>query len=65
MLEEFYTCPYCFSEVSILIEPLEGAQDYIEDCENCCNPIRFRYCVEYNEYDEPELGYLEADSIEQ
>ena len=65
ILEEFYTCPYCFSEVSILIEPAEGAQEYIEDCENCCNPIQFRFAVEYNEFDEAEVTYLEADSIEQ
>lgn len=26
----------------MLLELLEGGQDYIEDCEVCCSPIRVR-----------------------
>ncbi len=39
MLEHFFTCPYCFEEISFLIDGSESRQSYIEDCEVCCNPI--------------------------
>ncbi len=41
MEEHFFTCPYCFTEVSVLIDTSVGDQTYIEDCERCCNPIEF------------------------
>lgn len=41
MKEVFYQCPYCFSEVSILLDPSVLRQELIEDCERCCNPIEF------------------------
>ncbi|MDZ7846613.1 MAG: CPXCG motif-containing cysteine-rich protein [Owenweeksia sp.] len=42
MEEVFYTCPDCFSQASLLIDPSQNRQQYIEDCERCCNPIEFR-----------------------
>ena len=40
MEEKFLQCPYCWEEISILVEEaMEG--EWIEDCEVCCNPIRF------------------------
>ncbi len=34
-------CPYCGSEVEILIDQGGGAeQEYVEDCEICCQPWR-------------------------
>ena len=44
--EVFFQCPYCFQSVSILCEELYGDQQYIEDCEVCCQPIEIRYRVE-------------------
>lgn len=41
MEEYFYLCPYCFSEVSILVDLSVARQQYVEDCERCCNPIEF------------------------
>lgn len=41
MIEEFFNCPYCFEEVSVLVDPSITSQQYIEDCEVCCNPIAF------------------------
>lgn len=41
MEEVFYSCPYCYSEVSILIDTSVPDQQYIEDCERCCNPTEF------------------------
>lgn len=45
MEEYFYTCPYCFTEVSILIDISIAEQQYIEDCERCCNPIEFTISI--------------------
>lgn len=39
MNEHFFQCPYCWSEISMLIDPSTPSQIYIEDCEVCCNPI--------------------------
>lgn len=41
MEEYFYSCPFCFSQVSILVDLSIPNQQYIEDCERCCNPIEF------------------------
>jgi hypothetical protein len=33
------TCPYCGEAVTISVDPGGGsAQEYVEDCEVCCNP---------------------------
>jgi transcription elongation factor Elf1 len=41
LLEQFYNCPFCFTEVSILVDLSIRKQEYIEDCERCCRPIEF------------------------
>jgi len=61
MFEHFYTCPYCFTEVSLLIDRGRMEQEYIEDCERCCNPIRFRFKM--NGWD--DMLFFEAVSLEQ
>ncbi len=60
MLEHFFQCPYCWEEISVLLDPSVSRQTYIEDCENCCNPIEFRV-----EFHENELQLFEVNSIEQ
>lgn len=46
MEEIFYQCPYCWEQVSILVDLSQYNQKYIEDCEVCCNPIEFEIkCV--------------------
>ncbi|WP_242157376.1 CPXCG motif-containing cysteine-rich protein [Aestuariivivens sediminis] len=39
MVEHHFICPYCWEEVSVLIDHSVAEQSYIEDCEVCCNPI--------------------------
>jgi hypothetical protein len=35
------TCPYCGESVEISLDPGSGDhQDYVEDCEVCCQPWR-------------------------
>ena len=45
--EAIVTCPYCAEQVSIALDPGSGeSQEYVEDCEVCCQPWHVR--VEYN-----------------
>ncbi|MBT8283781.1 MAG: CPXCG motif-containing cysteine-rich protein [Flavobacteriaceae bacterium] len=39
MLEHFFQCPYCWEEISMLLDTSVSTQTYVEDCEVCCNPI--------------------------
>jgi hypothetical protein len=39
--EATVACPYCGEEVVIAVDPGSGAdQEYIEDCQVCCQPWR-------------------------
>jgi len=49
MLEQFYTCPYCATDVSLLVDAGAEHQVVIEDCERCCQPIEFSISVQENE----------------
>ena len=40
MNEHFFQCPYCWELISMLIDTSQHTQNYIEDCEICCNPIQ-------------------------
>ncbi|MDO7575536.1 MAG: CPXCG motif-containing cysteine-rich protein [Flavobacteriaceae bacterium] len=46
MEEHFFQCPYCWEEISMLLEPSNQEQQYIEDCEVCCRPIQIQYSFE-------------------
>lgn len=59
MVEHFFQCPYCWEEVSMLLDS-SSSQTYIEDCEVCCNPIQITASFENN-----ELIAFEAQNIEQ
>ncbi|MBQ4912895.1 CPXCG motif-containing cysteine-rich protein [Maribacter sp. MMG018] len=39
MYEHFFQCPYCWEDISMLMDPSVPQQSYVEDCEVCCNPI--------------------------
>lgn len=41
MEEHFFQCPYCWEEISILLDPSVQENSFIEDCEVCCNPLEF------------------------
>ena len=43
MQEHFFQCPYCWEEISMLLEPSDQSQQYIEDCEVCCRPIQIEF----------------------
>lgn len=43
--EYFFCCPYCRENISMLLDTSAGAQNYVEDCEVCCRPIRISYTL--------------------
>jgi Cysteine-rich CPXCG len=45
-MEYFFTCPYCWQNISMVLDTSVRRQTYIEDCEVCCNPIEVRYVVD-------------------
>jgi len=60
MQEHFFQCPYCWDEISMLLDTSVRKQTYIEDCEICCNPIEISVGFENN-----ELLEFDARNIEQ
>jgi uncharacterized Zn finger protein len=47
MIEEvYYACPHCGEPVSALVDTSQARQDYIEDCEVCCRPVRLQVVIE-------------------
>ena len=60
MKEHFFQCPHCWETISMLFDTSINNQDYIEDCEVCCNPIKIN--AVFNNF---ELISLNAASIEQ
>ncbi len=60
MLEHYFICPYCWQNISMLIDNTISYQEYIEDCEVCCNPIQISV-----KFLNRELIDFQANSIEQ
>ncbi|MBK5193832.1 MAG: CPXCG motif-containing cysteine-rich protein [Flavobacteriaceae bacterium] len=60
MQEHFFQCPYCWEEISMLLDTSVRKQTYIEDCEICCNPIEI-----YMRFENNELLEFEARNIGQ
>lgn len=60
MIEHFFQCPYCWENISVLLDASVASQTYIEDCEVCCNPMQLSvgFC-------ENNLTAFEANNIEQ
>jgi transcription elongation factor Elf1 len=58
-MEYFFTCPYCWKEISFLLDTSVQGQTYIEDCEVCCNPIEIRY-----EISDGEVSMFEAIKLQ-
>ncbi|HET8800556.1 MAG TPA: CPXCG motif-containing cysteine-rich protein [Marinobacter sp.] len=32
-------CPYCWETLDISVDPSVAEQEYVEDCQVCCQPI--------------------------
>jgi len=43
-------CPYCWETLEISVDPSVDSQEYVEDCQVCCQPIVIR--AQFSEYGE-------------
>lgn len=59
MHENFFQCPYCWEQISMLIDTSQKHQKYIEDCEICCNPIQIIVTTEHQ-----EIIHFQAENLE-
>jgi hypothetical protein len=44
-MEHFFSCPYCWEQISMVLDTSVRGQTFVEDCEVCCHPIEVRYAV--------------------
>ena len=58
-MEYFFNCPYCWEEISFILDISVSEQVYVEDCEVCCNPIEVKY-----EYSDGEITKFEAVKLQ-
>jgi hypothetical protein len=59
MFEHFFQCPYCWEEISMLLDTSVPKQTYVEDCEVCCNPMELKVVFGDGELIEFEVSNLE------
>ena len=38
-------CPYCGEAIPVLADPSVPEQEYVEDCQVCCQPILLRVTI--------------------
>ena len=48
MIEHYFDCPHCWENQLKMIDSSIEIQNFIEDCEVCCNPIEFDLVVKNN-----------------
>jgi len=60
MEEHFFQCPYCWEQISMLLDASITKQTYIEDCEVCCNPIEISPI-----FTNDELTSFDCNSLDQ
>ena len=60
MFEHFFQCPYCWENISMLLDTSLPNTSYVEDCEVCCRPIQITTA-----FDNGELISFSSEDIEQ
>ena len=48
MIEQYFDCPHCWENQLKMVDPSIEIQNFIEDCEVCCNPLDFELRVVNN-----------------
>ncbi len=41
-------CPYCWETLEISVDPSVADQEYVEDCQVCCQPIVVHVVLDEN-----------------
>lgn len=58
------TCPYCWENFSIFIEPSsEVGESYIEDYYVCCRPIEIYIASKHNDFIEIRVNRIEGNEF--
>jgi len=39
-------CPYCGETIELLVDASQSEQDYVEDCQVCCRPMKVHAVVD-------------------
>ena len=60
MEPHYFQCPYCWETISMMLDPSVSGQQYIEDCEVCCNPIKIT-----TRFEGGDLVDFSAENIDQ
>lgn len=47
-------CPYCWETLDLSVDPSVEDQEYVEDCQVCCQPLLFTVAVPFGS-DEPQV----------
>jgi hypothetical protein len=57
-LEDTYylACPYCLEHLGFLVDLTAGSQEYVQDCEVCCQPILLKIKIE-----DGKISNIDAD----
>jgi hypothetical protein len=45
-MEYFFSCPYCWEKISMVLDTSVKSQTFVEDCEVCCHPIEVHYAIQ-------------------
>jgi transcription elongation factor Elf1 len=45
LLEQRFQCPYCGAQISMMLDLTVPDQQYVEDCEVCCQAVAIAYEV--------------------
>jgi len=55
------TCPFCFETIDVFIDMSAGNQNYIEDCQVCCKPMKINIHIDSTD---PENVSIDAERDE-
>ncbi|WP_417217555.1 CPXCG motif-containing cysteine-rich protein [Alcanivorax sp.] len=47
-------CPHCWEAIEVLVDPSVEEQEYVEDCQVCCQPLLFAVAVPFGS-EEPQV----------
>ena len=48
MIEHYFDSPHCWENQLKMIDPSVNNQNFIEDCQVCCNPLEFDIIIQDN-----------------
>ncbi len=64
LFDKTITCPYCWENFSIFIEPSsEVGESYIEDCYVCCRPIEIYVTSKYDDFVDIRVNRIEGNEF--